>query len=333
MIRKTLTALIFSFFLASLANAQEVKQWSLLECISYAHENNITIKRQELNAEYQKNVHKQSKRDLLPDLNASASGSLNYGYTWIEQAAQNVDYNTRSFSTGIGSELSLFEGLSKQNTIKRNKYNLLQALEDNEKTKNDMALQITSQYLQILFDKELLSVGKEQYETVKLQTERTKKLVDAGSVAHGNLLEIKSQAAKEASNVTELENNLALDLLTLAQWLDLAEPQGFDIQTPTIEELSQFTPIAPDNIYQTALEIMPEIKSSEYNLTSTKYDLKIARGAYYPTLSLNAGMGASANWLADDPEGINQSLKEQFKLTRKTYIGASLSIWWFIDLV
>ena len=203
---------------------------------------------------------------------------------------------------------------------------LLQALEDNEKTKNDIALQITAQYMQILFDKELLAVAKEQYETSKLQVDRTQKLVDAGSVAMGNLLEIKSQAAKEALNVTQQENNLNLNILTLAQLLDLENPLNFAIETPAIPELDAFTPAGPENIYQTALEIMPEIKSSEFYVTSSEYDLKIAKGNYYPTISLGANIGANANWLTDDPDGYNRPLWEQFKSTRNTYVGASLSI-------
>ncbi|MBS2098140.1 TolC family protein [Carboxylicivirga linearis] len=326
MIRKALFGFVIALASITSSSAQEVKQWSLLECINYAHENNITVKRQLLNAEYQANVLKQSKLNMLPNLNASVSGSFNFGYTWIQQEAQNVEVNTRSLSSGLSSNVALFEGLTRQNTIKKNQYLLMQALEDNEKTKNDIALQITAQYMQILFDKELLAVAKEQYETSKLQVDRTQKLVDAGSVAMGNLLEIKSQAAKEALNVTQQENNLNLNILTLAQLLDLENPLDFAIETPTIPELEAFTPAGPENIYQTALEIMPEIKSSEHYVTSSEYDLKIAKGNYYPTISLGANIGANANWLADDPDGYNRPLWEQFKSTRNTYIGASLSI-------
>nr|WP_321406000.1 TolC family protein [uncultured Carboxylicivirga sp.] len=326
MIRKAFIGFILAFTTIILSSAQEVKEWTLLECINYAHENNITIQRQLLNAEYQQNLYKQSKLDMLPNLNASINGALNFGYTWIQQDATNLDMKTRSLSTGIGSNVTLFQGLAKQNTVKKNKYLLMQALEDNEKTKNDIALLITSQYLQILFDKELLAVAKEQYETSKLQVERTQKLVDAGSVATGNLLEIKSQAAKEALNVTQQENNLGLSKLTLAQLLDLENILDFDIESPVIPELTDFTPAGPENIFQTALGIMPQIKSSEYNVNSSEYDLKIAKGAYYPTLSLGANMGANANWLVDDPNGYNRPLWDQFKSTRNTYVGASISI-------
>ncbi len=326
MIRKSLTAIAAAFLLTSFSFAQEFKQWTLLECINHAHENNITVKRQTINTEYQENLLRQSKNDRLPDLTANLNGSLNYGYTWVQQEAANVQESTYSLAPGITSNVSVFEGMAKSNTVKRNEYNLKAALEDSKKTKNDIVLQITAQYMQILFDKELLAVAKEQHETSKMQVERTKKLVDAGSVAMGNLLEIKSQAAKEALNVTQQENNLTISLLNLAQLLDLADPVGFDIQSPVIPELTQFLPDQPNTIFATALGIMPEIKSSEYNLNSSEYDLKIAKGAFYPTLGLGLGMNASSFSLLDDPNGYNTSIVDQWDRTRSSYLGMSLRI-------
>jgi len=327
MIRKSLLTFASLLIALSSISAQEVqKQWSLLECIAHAHENNITIKRQTLNSQYQENLLNQSKNNRLPDLNANLNGSLNYGYTWVQQEAANVQESTYSLSPGITSNISVFEGMTQSNTIKRNQYNLKAALEDSKKTKNDIALQITAQYMQILFDKELLAVAIEQSETSKLQVDRTKKLVDAGSVALGNLLEIKSQAAKEALNVTQQENNLTLSLLNLAQLLDIVNPVGFDIETPSIPELTQFLPDQPNNIYTTALGIMPEIKSSEYSLTSSEYELKMAKGGYYPTFGVGIGMNASSFSLLDDPNNYNVSIGDQWDKTRSSYLGFSLRI-------
>ncbi len=335
MIRKSLVAMAGLLLIIGSVNAQDSlkiewsgqkKMWSLLECINYAHENNITIKRQGFNTQYQENILKQSKLNRLPDLSASSDGTLSYGYTWVQESATNVDQDIRSFGISASSNINIFSGLTNTNTIKRNKVNLLAAVEDMEKTKNDIGLQITGHYLQILFNKELLNVAKEQYQTSQLQAERTKKLVDAGSQAMGSYLEIKSQAAKEALNVTQQENALAMSLLDLAQLLDLERPIEFDIKIPDLPELTAFTPAPPADIYTTALEIMPEIKSAKYNTESKEFDLKIAKGNYYPTLGVGAGMSTNANWLVGDPYDSNRPLQEQFKTNRNTYIGARLNI-------
>lgn len=306
--------------------SQDSTKWSLERCITYALENNITIKRQTLSVQQKENQYKQSKFDRLPDLNANMNGGLNYGYTWVQQEAQNVNKNTRAVNTSISSNMPLFAGLNAANTIKKNEFDWKSALENTKKTENDITLQLTGQFLQVLFGKELLAVAKEQLLTSALQTERTKKMVDAGSVAMGNLLEMKSQMAKDALNVTTAENNLTLYLLNLAQLLDLQNTEDFDIETPIIADFTEFATLNPGAIYIKSLEIMPEIKGSEYNLTSTQYELKRAKSGYYPTLSLNASIGGNANWLVDDVNNYNRPLFSQLESTRNTYVGLSLRI-------
>lgn len=323
MIRKAILALAATALICSYGQAQEAKEWSLMNCIEYAHENNISIKRQGLNEKYRQNELKQAKLNLLPDLNVESGFRSSYGLEWNQAAERNFDERTNSFNSGIVSRATLFEGLSKQNNIKKEKYNLLAAEQDIAKVKNDITLQITSLYLQILFDKELLKVAQEQYETSKLQAERTKKLVDAGSQAMGSYLEIKSQAAKEALNVTQQENNLGLSLLNLAQLLDLESPIDFDIQTPTLPALDNFENKQPHRIYETALGIMPQIISSEYQVTSKEYELKQVKGNYYPKLYISGGWNSMAYFYEDIN---NPSLISQFKDNRRYYYSLNLSI-------
>ena len=38
-------------------------------------------------------------------------GGLNYGYTWVQQEAQNVNKNTRAVNTSISSNMPLFAGV------------------------------------------------------------------------------------------------------------------------------------------------------------------------------------------------------------------------------
>jgi len=327
MIKKSIYAVIIMILTAGYVSAQDTTNvWSLDRCITYAYENNLTIKRQMLNSEYQTNTLKQSKLNRLPDLNAQMGYSFNFGYTWIQQEAKNVDRNTQSFNSGLGSNVNLFKGMTMANTIKRDRFNLEAALQTTEKIKNDISLQITGSYLQILFDKELLKVAKEQHQTTILQMKRTKQLVDAGKLAKGKYLELKSQAAKEALNVTIQENNLSVSLLNLAQLLDLKNTSDFDIVTPVIPDSARELPQPPEAIYSTALDIMPQIKSSMFSLKSSEYELKMAKGNYYPSLNLNFSLGANANWLNDDPNGYNRPLWDQLQTTRNYYIGASLRI-------
>ncbi len=323
-----ITLTLIASFTAGITNAQinTAESWTLERCINYAFENNISIKRQDLSTDLQKNELAQSKLNRLPNLNAQSSYGHSYGYTWIQERGQNVDATTSTLNMGIGSSIDIFEGFSATNTIKRNKLDLMASLALEEEIRNDIALQITGQYLQILFDKELLTVAQEQYDVTDQQVRRTQQLVDAGSLAKGSYLELKSQAAKEALNVTQQENNLALSRLGLAQLLDLEDVSNFDVVSPIIPEIENMKVEQPAEVYSTALTLMPQIKGADYRLESSKTAVSIAQGAYYPSLSLNAQWGARANWLVGDPYNSNIALMDQIEKTKNTYIGATLNI-------
>ncbi len=331
MTTKNIILVTFSLFLnLSLVQAQndsipEDNTWTLEQCINYSMENNITVKRQMLNVDVQENELSQSKRNRLPDLSANISGGYSYGLTWVQQQGENIESNNTKVEPRLTTNIPIYQGMAINNTIKRNKYNLLSSIEASNKTKNDITIQITSQFLQILFNKELLAVAEEQYKTSQLQVERTTKLVEAGSVAQGNLLEIKSQASKEALNVTQQENNLMVSLLDLAQLLDLEQAVDFDILAPNIPEMGNFEPELPRAIYNKAVQVMPEIKKAEYDLNGSEYDVKIAKGALQPSLGIGATFRSASTWILDDGHP-NRNFKDQLKSNQNTYIGASLSI-------
>ncbi len=316
--------ILYLFISITVSHAQE--KWSLKKCIDYALENNISIKRQQLSADLQKKDLSQSKKNRLPSLSAESTYGYNFGYTWLQSEATNVDQSFRYFSLGVGGSMPLFEGLNYNKTVKVNKIDLLAALQETEKIKNDIVLQITGYYLQILFDKELLEIAKEQYEVTKLQAERSEKLVKAGSQAQGSYLEIKSQAAKESLAVTEQMNSLNMSLLNLAQLLDLEDVVNFDIEIPDMPEVRDFKQDDPVLIYAGALGIMPEIKGAELALQSSEKSVGVAKSTYYPSLYLNYSMSANASWFSESSGVINRALRDQLKSTRSTYFGVTLDI-------
>ncbi len=303
----------------SFMSAQESKKWTLQECISYSQTNNLSVKRQQLDVEYKRNEVNRSKFDMIPSVNAQSS--YNAGFGRYLDRVDNVYLNqtTQSINGGIGADVVIFKGLIKQNALQQTKYDLLASLEDVKKVENDITLAITSQFLQILFDQELLNVAKEQYQLTQLQADRTKKLVDAGSVARGNFLELKSQLAKEALSVTTQENSLVLSKLNLGQLLDLPDAGAFEISIPELPVIDAQVTVNADNVYQNSLTLMPQIKSSEYQLQSNVFKEKIAKGYMMPSLSAGGGWNTQANL-----EGAG--LGSQLKNNTYSSVGLTLNI-------
>lgn len=300
-----LTTLTLIFALSS--SAQEV--WTLEDCINHAIENNITVKRQELSAESAERTYFQSKMELLPTLNSSGRHYYNSGKTLNQETYTYVEDAFQGGSLSVTSEVTLFNGLQNYNTIKKNKFDLQLQLEDVEKVKNDITLNVATAYLQILLNKELRDNAKEQLEVTLDQIEKTKKLVEIGNAAKGDLLQIESQAASEKASLTNAENNLKIAYLDLAQLLNIEKVEGFDILFPEIPDITLADDISSAlDVYNEALGFLPQIKSAEYNVKSSEKSLLIAKGAISPSIALGYQYSSRYNELSSRAIGMETAL-------------------------
>ena len=111
------------------------------------------------------------------------------------------------------------------------------SLEDMRKAKDDMMLNIAASYLEILFADELVTVSQDVLKVTQLQIDRTGKLVEAGSLAKGSLLEIEAQFAREELNVVNAQNRSQLAYLNLYQFLELPSTESFKIEKPVLPEI------------------------------------------------------------------------------------------------
>jgi len=272
------------------ANAQ--KTWSLQNCIDYALANNISIKQQQLTGQLAKINLLQSKAGILPGINGGASHAYNYGKTIDMYTNQFASNTVQSDNFYLSSDVTLFSGFQLLNNIKQNKIDLQASQYDLDKMMNDLSLNISTAYLQILYTIELLNNAGNQLGITNQQVIRTKKLVDAGTLAKGTLLTLEAQAATEDLAVVNAQNNLDLSYLTLAQMLDISAVDSFKIEIPKLDVPAESSLLTkPEQIYSFALGKQPEIKSAELKVKSSEISLSIAHGMRSPTLSLRASYG------------------------------------------
>lgn len=303
------------------------KIWTLEDCINYAFENNISVKQSYLDVELQEINQLQSKLNLLPDLNASASHYFGWGRS-IDMATYDfTDQQTQQTYFDISSNVVLFNGFQKINTMKQQRYEYLAAKYNSDKIKNDIAISVAGAYLQILFSSELVNNAKNQVDVTRQQVERTQKLVEAGTLAQGSLLEIQAQLATEEVSFIQAENQFNLAVLDLLQLLELEAGTGIQIDIPNLD-ITKITDILPvDYIYNAAVDSKPEIKSAEMNYESSKRSLAIARGSRSPSLSLRGNFGSSySDQITDMATGRLKSFDDQMRDNRNTTLSFSLSI-------
>lgn len=311
--------LLLLLIVPSLLSGQ--KRWSLEECIRYAWDNNLQIQQQELAVEQSENNLQQAKMNYIPSLNASLSHSMNWGRSVNLQTLEIIENKlTQSTSANARAGINLFEGFAKGNEVKSR--TLLKEISTVEvsKIKNDISVEIARLYLQILLSKEIVKTADQSILSVEQQVDRTKKMVDAGSLAYSSFLEIEAQLAAERVQVVNAKNQLKSVLLSLVQLLDLENSNDFDIQDVNVDFMIQdFNGESIDNLYELS-QSLPQIKSAELNLKNSDIQLSLAKGRAFPILSFSAGYGTYYSDSRDQP------FMDQFNENRNPSMGFGISI-------
>ncbi|HJD11968.1 MAG TPA: TolC family protein [Candidatus Phocaeicola caecigallinarum] len=297
--------------------------WTLKKCIDYAIEHNLTIKQQEASAEQSKIELSTAKNSRLPDLNGSASHSFSFGRSLQADNTYN-SINTQNTGFSLSTSVPLFTGLQIPNNIALSKLNLQAALEDLNAAKENVSIQVASSYLQVLFNDELARVAHEQVDLSREMLVQREAYFRNGKASESELYEAKSRVAQDELSAVQADNDYQLALLDLSQLLELPSPDGFAIvspQTDAVENLG--TPLPPAEIYADALLIKPVIKAAQYRLEGAQKSIRIAQSAYYPQLSLGAGLSTNYYKMSGmNNAGFGSQLRDNFS----QYVGLTLSI-------
>lgn len=307
----------------SAGSAMAQKQWNLKQCIEYAIEHNLTIKQQEAAKDESAVDLNTAKWSRLPDLNGSASHSFNFGRS-LQMDNTYQQLNTQNTGLNLNTSIPLFTGMQIPNQIALSKLNLKAAVEDLNKAKEDISIQVTSAYLQVLFNEELAKVAHEQVALSEEMLKQKTAFFKVGKASEAELYEAKSRAAQDQLSAVQADNEYRLALLDLSQLLELPTPEGFGIVSPSIDEDKDFSILtSPADIYSEALLIKPSIKAAQYRVEGAQKSIRIAQSGYYPQLSLGAGIATSYYNVSGRENGnFGAQLRDNFS----QYIGLSLNI-------
>lgn len=304
------------------------KQWTLRNCIDYALEHNITIRRNRINVESTQEDVKTAKADFLPSLSGnisqrivnrpnSANGTIISGDN-ITTSESKTSYNG---SYGIDASWTVYNGSKRVNTLKQQQLNSRIAELTVDESENSIEENITQLYVQILYSAEAVKVNESTLEVSQKEFERGQELFNAGSIASSDLAQLEAQVSNDNYQLVTSQTTLQNYKLQLKQLLELDGDFEMDLFLPQLDDSSVLIPLpTKDDVYQTALNLRPEIESGKLNIEAADMNIKITRAGYIPSLSLSAGIGTT-NANAND-----FSFSEQVKQNWNNSIGLTLSI-------
>ena len=306
------------------SGAQAAEEWSLEQCISYALEHNTDIATGQLEVESGKVNLNSARMSRLPELSASLGGNVYFGRSPSRDASY-IDNSQISGSLGISANVPVYQGLRIKHEIDKAKIDFEAATHNLELARKNISLNIASLFLQVMYDKELVSIAESQLELSSSQLELYRGQYESGRVSRSEVVRNESLVAADRASLTQNENTYVLALLDLRQAMNLPDsiaivPVMKDMEVPRIEEIP-----ALSQIYDQSVRLHPSIKYAEASLESSLLALKSAKSSYQPTVYFSAGYGNSVYSNLTD-KSMNTSFWNQLQGTGNEYIGLSISI-------
>jgi len=310
------------------ASAQEVKKWTLDDCIDYALENNIQLQQHRI-ASQESAVDVQSARAaLFPSLSFSTNQNVtNRPYqensstvsgTEIISSDSKTTYNG---SYGLNAQWTLWDGKQRLNTLKQKKMGQQIAQLEVAQTANSLQEQIAQLFFQVLYAAESVQVNRQTLEVSQATCDRGKVLFQEGCLSKADWAQLEAQVGNDQYQLVTAENALRDYRLQLKQLLELEPAEDLDLVLPTATDSRVLQPLPScQEVYRQALALRPEIQSSQLGVEQAKLNIAVAKGGYSPTLSLNASTGSMTN------SASNQSWGKQMKYGWNNSIGLTLSI-------
>ncbi|KQS31385.1 TolC family protein [Dyadobacter sp. Leaf189] len=270
---------------------QPANTYSLEDCIRIALETNPQIKQSELTVQSNDNIYQQSKWQRWPSISFSAGQGFSFGRNIDPFTNQFVQQNISSNNYQLGGQITLFNGFQIKNNIKFNNANYQASAKDLDATRNDIMLNVALSYLQVITNQELIEVAQLQVNASQLQVDRTAKLVEAGTLAESNLLDLKAQLANDELTLVNAQNNLETAKLNLKQYMNMPGSEQInvvkiEVKDPTLQAYNATI----QEIYETALNNLPQMKAANLRIEAAKTNVDLARGAGMPSLTLSGGV-------------------------------------------
>lgn len=318
---------------ASFVSGQSGEPWSLQKCIDQAIQYNLQVKRQELVLKSTMQDHRQSKLDLLPNLNGMVEHQLGSGRVLDRGTYEWKDANVSQGDLGVQSDLTLFNGLQGLNSIKMNKASYQMSMEDLDAMEDNITIQVMTGYLDLLRNQELAAVAETKVEVTQQQVERMERLVEVGNEPQGRLLEVRAQLSDARLNHTRAVNARDIARLNLMHVMNITEVQGFEIEEPLLPDPSSVEIPELDLVFQYALDNLPQIKSKEYGVEAMERYLAVQRGQRSPRLYARGILYSNysdglINPLDPDPSNptLNYPINEQISNNRYKQVSMGLNI-------
>lgn len=310
------------------ATQQAPAVWNLQTCIDYALKQNLTIRRNRIDAQSARIDVKTAKAAMFPSLSFSTSQNMvNRPYqesssivsgTEILKSSSKTSYNG---NYGLNAQWTVYNGTKRLKTIEQQKLNNRVAELDVVTSENSIMESIMQAYVQILYASESVKVNEQTLEVSIAQRDRGQELLNAGSIARSDFAQLEAQVSTDRYQLVTAQATLQEYKLQLKQLLELDGEEEMNVYIPELDDENILAPLpSKSDVFHAALAIRPEIEASKLDVEVSELGIGIAKSGYMPSISLSAGIGTN------NTSGSDFTFAEQVKNGWNNSVGLTVSV-------
>lgn len=260
--------------------------WSYSDCVNYAREHNISLRKSQLTEQTSAISLDEAKARWQPTLDFATS----HGFTNTPFADDHK--NSYNSSYGFNAGWTIWNGGERENTIRRNE--LQQRIDriNSDDIMRSLETDLLQVYFNILYAKESIDIYEQAVKLSKAQADRAHALMEAGKVSKVDYAQLQSQYEQDRYNLVNARGTYDTRRMELKKLLELGIDT--DIQLTDIEWSSEQVMAALPDIsesYRLATLTDLRLRSLELEIDGSDLDIAIAKSSGLPQLSLNAGVG------------------------------------------
>lgn len=293
MFQKFTFLLLFFSSVSGFAQDPEL-ELDLKEAIKIALENNLEVKSSALRAETSALEFKQTRNSRLPNLNANYSYGLNTGRSIDPFTNTYIDEELNFSSAGLNLGATLFKGFQIKNRIQRERFNLEAAEMEVQEARQEMVLEVTLAYFQVLNNKDLLKLAKTRRTATLDQLERLGDLNEEGVGNPADYTDIRGQLAHDDALIADAQNSLIASRLELKRLLNIAA----EVDVKQIIAEPRAYNLSADEVFEESLENLATFKAGALRIEAAQEAIQVSRSLYAPEISLFAQLNTNYSSLA-----------------------------------
>jgi outer membrane protein len=234
-------------------------------------------------------VH-EARAQFRPDLRLTSQSARSYGRSFDQTEGRVIDQTTRSFSVGMSSGVTLFDGFGNTASLKQAKEFHQASQLDVRRSRETVVFTVASNYLALIQNQEQLRVQRENLAAEQQLLEQITSYVNAGARTVADLYQQQANVASARFLVVEGERATELSKVELMQTL-LLDPHGtYEFEQPSPETLASVgEPGDIQNLLKRAYEQRSDLDAEEARVRAAEQSIRIARSNRWPLVSLSAG--------------------------------------------